>query len=248
MQQRRGDLGGGDISRREATARLRRCGIKGKRHRVGGLQVGGRSGSQGSLGPTPPTTHPHARAGNSQSSLLALRVGTARPECHSLPCVCIRNTATMVNGQSASTGLGDIIIAAPALVSIGPGTQGIGMHNLSFGGDTKSFMRQGKQRHKGETVNGDFREHIGDEETPSPSQSNSSMEIPTSSHIHVNEDSTNSLQVHNLDDLLEEREYEVRNKGNWIDGEGEEFLRNYHNLLQLKEGCLNLGREDLPFI
>ena len=75
-------------------------------------------------------------------------------------------------------------------------------------------MRQGKQKHKGKTVNGDFGEHIGDEKTPSPSQSNSSMAAPTSSHIHVNEDSTNYLQVHNLDDLLEEREYEMRNEGN----------------------------------
>ena len=51
-----------------------------------------------------------------------------------------------------------------------------------------------------------------------------------SSQIQVSQDSMNSLQEKNIDDILEQREWEVRNVGNWLDGEGEEFFRLYNDL------------------
>ena len=38
------------------------------------------------------------------------------------------------------------------------------------------------------------------------------------------------MEKKNIDDILEEREWEVRNVGNRLDGEGEEFFRDYNDL------------------
>ena len=48
--------------------------------------------------------------------------------------------------------------------------------------------------------------------------------------MEVNGDSRDGFQFCNIDDILEEREGEVRNEANWIDGERKEFLRDYNNI------------------
>ena len=53
---------------------------------------------------------------------------------------------------------------------------------------------------------------------------------PSFPQIQVSEDSRESLEDKNIDDILEEKEWEVRNVGNWLDGEGEEFFRDYNDL------------------
>ena len=75
---------------------------------------------------------------------------------------------------------------------------------------------------------------ITEEGTSSSPHSNSSKgshhTTMPSPHIQGSQDSKNSLQEKNIDEILEEREWEVRNVGNWLDGEGEEFLREYNDL------------------
>ena len=53
---------------------------------------------------------------------------------------------------------------------------------------------------------------------------------PPFPQIQVSQDSKNSLQEKNIDDILEQREWKVRNVGNWLDGEREEFFRDYNDL------------------
>ena len=48
--------------------------------------------------------------------------------------------------------------------------------------------------------------------------------------IQVSQDSRNSLLQKNINDILEQREWEVRNVGNWLDGEGKEFFKDYNDL------------------
>ena len=70
--------------------------------------------------------------------------------------------------------------------------------------------------------------------TSSSPHSHSSKDSPhiaiPSLQIQVSQDSRNFLQEKNIDDILEQRKWEVRNVGNWLDGEGEEFFRDYNDL------------------
>ena len=63
----------------------------------------------------------------------------------------------------------------------------------------------------------------------------------------MSEDSMDSFHGNNIDDLLEEREWKMRNQANWVRGEGEEFLGSTMTYLHLQEGGYNLGRENQPF-
>ena len=85
-----------------------------------------------------------------------------------------------------------------------------------------------------------------EEDTSFSLHSHSSKGLPhiaiPSPQIQLSQDSRNSLQEKNIDDILEQREWEVRNVGNWLDGKGEEFFRDYNDLplpptkgLQLRE-------------
>ena len=68
----------------------------------------------------------------------------------------------------------------------------------------------------------------------SPSQSSSTCLSPplgtksTQSTEHSQRKRQSPIQ--NMDDLLEKRERKFRNEGNWIDEEGEDFMRDYLNL------------------
>ena len=53
-----------------------------------------------------------------------------------------------------------------------------------------------------------------------------------------------SLQENNIDDILEKKEWEVRNEANWLDEEGEKFLRNYHVLSKLPKMRLQLRERE----
>ena len=53
---------------------------------------------------------------------------------------------------------------------------------------------------------------------------------PTKSPPNVNTYDYRYEQDNNISDIIEQREREVRNQGNWSDVEGEEFLREYMNL------------------
>ena len=53
---------------------------------------------------------------------------------------------------------------------------------------------------------------------------------PTESPPNVNTYDYGYEQDNNINDIIEQREWEVRNQGNWSDVEGEEFLREYMNL------------------
>ena len=50
-----------------------------------------------------------------------------------------------------------------------------------------------------------------------------------------------------MDELLEEREGELRNEGNWLDEEGEDFMRDYLNLLYPPPPTLPQLRERRQF-
>ena len=73
-----------------------------------------------------------------------------------------------------------------------------------------------------------------EEGTSSSPYSHSSKGSPhiaiPSPQIQVSQDSMNSLQQKNIDDILKQREWEVKNVRNWLDGEGEEFFRDYNDL------------------
>ena len=67
--------------------------------------------------------------------------------------------------------------------------------------------------------------------SPHSHSSKGSLHIAIPSpQIQISQDSKNSLQEKNIDEILEQREWEVRNVGNWLDGEREEFFRAYNDL------------------
>ena len=78
-------------------------------------------------------------------------------------------------------------------------------------------------------------------------QSHSSMSLPhatpTSRQPQVSEDSRNYLVMNNIEDILEKKRWEVRNEGNLIDGEREEILRDYNELLPPPKKASQLGEK-----
>ena len=86
----------------------------------------------------------------------------------------------------------------------------------------------------------------------------SSTSTPSSlfNHHHLHEDSLGYVQHNKIEDVMQEREGQVRNEDNWFDDEGEGFMREYMDLpspspvrrknLRLRRAARDLHLERTP--
>ena len=120
-------------------------------------------------------------------------------------------------------------VPGPGLTVSGRHTGGAELGSPSMG--TESPIVHRVYNSAGITLGGTIMIEKANSSSPlSHSSKVSSPLAPSSPQIQVSEDSRNSLQDKTIDDILEEKEWEVRNVGDWLDGEGEEFFRDYNDL------------------